>query len=94
MHSKWYECTGHPVDFYKIILILVLVLLALYFLLNVYNLFWLLFPSLTRLGRIMEVNKTNETQIEGKAPTPQKIRTVDGWGSRVLKFLVKIQCHV
>jgi len=59
VHSKWYECTGHPVDFYKIILILVLVLLALYFLLNVYNLFWLLFPSLTRLGRIMEVYKSS-----------------------------------
>jgi len=59
VHSKWYECTGHPVDFYKIILILVLVLLSLYFLLNVYNLLWLLFPSLTRLGRIMEVYKSN-----------------------------------
>jgi len=59
VHSKWYECMGHPVDFYKIILILVLVLLALYFLLNVYNLFWLLFPSLTQLGRIMEVYKSS-----------------------------------
>ena len=59
MHTKWYECTGHPVDFYKIILILVLVLLSLYFLLNVYNLFWLLFPSLTRLGRLMAVYKSS-----------------------------------
>merc|ERR1711971_896104 len=59
VHTKWYECIGHPVDFYKIILILVLVLLSLYFLLNVYNLFWLLFPSLTRLGRLMAVYKSS-----------------------------------
>ena len=59
VHTRWYECTGHPVDFYQIILILVLILLGLYFLLNVYNLLWILFPSLTRLGRIMAVYKSN-----------------------------------
>ena len=58
VHTKWYECTGHPVDFYKTILLIVLVLLALYFLLNVYNLAWLLFPSRTKLGRIMSAYKS------------------------------------
>ena len=53
MHGQWYECAGHPVHFYQYVLIAVLVLLGLYFLLNLYNLLWLLLPSMTRLGRIL-----------------------------------------
>jgi hypothetical protein len=57
VHGQWYECAGHPVQFYWVVLLCTLGLLGLYFLLNLYNLLWLLLPSLTRLGRIMAVYK-------------------------------------
>merc|ERR1712142_984362 len=53
----WYECAGHPVMLYKIVMILVMALLGLYFLLNVYNLAWLFLPSLGKLRRIMAAPK-------------------------------------
>jgi len=53
----WYECSGHPVRFYGIVMIVVLVLLGLYFLLNVYNLAWLFLPGFGKLRRIMAAYK-------------------------------------
>jgi len=53
----WYECSGHPVRFYGIVMIIVLALLGLYFLLNIYNLAWLFLPGFGKLRRIMAAYK-------------------------------------
>merc|ERR1711915_349557 len=58
VHERyWYECSGHPVQFYMIVMAIVEVLLALYFLLNMYNLAWVLLPGFSKLRSIMNVYK-------------------------------------
>jgi len=58
VHSLyWYECSGHPVRFYGIVMVIVLCLLGTYFLLNIYNLAWLFLPGFGKLRRILAAYK-------------------------------------
>ena len=42
--GHWYVCSGHPQDFYRIVLVMAVVLILLYVLTNVYNLLWIIWP--------------------------------------------------
>lgn len=51
--GQYYTCTGHPTEFYMIIVLLCAVLLAVYILMNFWNLIWLLFPRMNSLCQVM-----------------------------------------
>eukprot|EP00092_Neocalanus_flemingeri_P029787 GFUD01032340.1.p1 GENE.GFUD01032340.1~~GFUD01032340.1.p1 ORF type:complete len:421 (-),score=105.96 GFUD01032340.1:18-1202(-) len=54
LHSKfWYECAGHPRQFYLIILYITTTITSAYISCNLYNLVWLVTPSLGSLSSFM-----------------------------------------
>lgn len=54
-----YACSGHPQEFYKVVLGITLVILLLYILTNIYNLNWILKPVRTQMSFIVCNFKNN-----------------------------------
>ena len=54
VHGRLYACAGYPMEFYWLGLVLYIALLVAYFLLNVGNIIWVLFPGIRTINRIMD----------------------------------------
>ena len=57
-----YVCSGHPHQFYNIVLKITIIILGVYIIANVYNLLWILKPSYCKLNQALETLK--EFKIE------------------------------
>ena len=95
--EQWYECAGHPVHFYKTILILVISLLGLYFLLNLYNLAWVVAPGARSLGRTMEEFRRVErgqstTTVEGGRRAGWRELKEFYYSNRDVRLLLDLLC--
>ena len=53
VNGYFYACSGHPREFYKIVLSISLVIILLYILINVYNLSWILKPVRSKMSFIV-----------------------------------------
>ena len=53
VHGRLYACAGYPMEFYWLVLVLYISLLSVYFLLNVWNICWVLFPGMREINKIM-----------------------------------------
>ena len=59
INNYWYVCSGHPQEFYRIILILAVIIIVFYIITNMYNLLWIIWPFETKLGTILQNYRTN-----------------------------------
>jgi len=62
VHGFQYECTGHPQEFYIIVLLIALVFLLAYLSCTIYNLMWLFIPNRSPLSRVMKRYKEHVTR--------------------------------
>ena len=55
----WYVCSGHPQEFYRIVLIIAVIIICCYIITNIYNLFWIISPFKSKLGKILHKYRAN-----------------------------------
>ena len=92
VYGAYYECAGHPQQFYMYILMAALVILFQYILCSIYNLLWLSFSGLGTLSRVMR--KYRQRLIRSKPSGSDKEILGDLWGiyynNRDLKLLLNL----
>jgi len=59
INSFWYVCSGHPQEFYRIVLIIAVIIICCYIITNIYNLFWIISPFKSKLGKILHKYRAN-----------------------------------
>ena len=58
INNYLYVCSGHPQEFYRIILILAVIIIIIYIFTNIYNLVWIFRPFDNRIGTILSNYRT------------------------------------
>ena len=53
VYGIWYECAGHPQEYYLYVLFVAIVIIIIYLICSTYNLLWLAIPQLGELSRLM-----------------------------------------
>ena len=53
VYGIWYECAGHPQEYYFFVLIMAILILVVYLYCTIYNILWLAVPQLGQLSRVM-----------------------------------------
>ena len=65
VYEYFYECAGHPQQFYMYTLFVAIVILIMFLLSNIYSLLWLAIPQLSTLGSVMSKYKTKLKANQG-----------------------------
>jgi len=94
VHSFFFECSGQPAQFYIYSLYITIAITSLYICCNVYNLLWLIFPSIGKLSRVMSTYK--QKMLDREENQGKSEREVLGemydiyYGNRDLRLLLDL----
>ncbi len=73
VYGYWFECAGHPQQFYMYVLFVTLFVLFLYLLCCLYNLLWLFIPSMSTLGNFMAIYKRETRRCDGSLKSDEEL---------------------
>ena len=86
--SRWYVCSGHPQEFYRIILIVAIIIIICYILTNIYNLLWIIWPFERSLGVILHNYRAN-LKLSNKVEQEKRLGSIY-FENKDLKMLIDL----